>query len=312
MLAQIPGLPFGNAICYSGYRAGQSPVTQQYPSYAEIVADLQILAPHWQYLRLYDCSRHAELVLEAIRREGFAFKVMLGADVEAEQSNPECPWGAEYSAEELSANCEANDTQIARLIELANANPGIIAAVAIGNEATVDWGDRLVPLERLISFVDRLKDSNVQQPVTFCENYVPWTGKLEALAGKLDIISVHTYPVWEYKSIAEALAYTEENYQSVVQHYPGKPVIITEAGWTTMSNGRGIEPENASPELQAEYCQQLLQWSKDKQVLTFVFEAFDEPWKGSADPTEPEKHWGLYTVDRQPKKVVQAIRTSAK
>jgi exo-beta-1,3-glucanase (GH17 family) len=32
-----------------------------------------------------------------------------------------------------------------------------------------------------------------------------------------------------------------------------------------------------------------------------VFEAFDENWKGSPDPEEPEKHWGLYGVNRQPK-----------
>ena len=37
----------------------------------------------------------------------------------------------------------------------------------------------------------------------------------------------------------------------------------------------------------------------------FVFEAFDEPWKGSADPLEPEKHWGLFTVERQPKLAVE-------
>jgi hypothetical protein len=37
-----------------------------------------------------------------------------------------------------------------------------------------------------------------------------------------------------------------------------------------------------------------------------VFEAFDEPWKGSPDPMEPEKHWGLFTVDREPKKVMQS------
>jgi hypothetical protein len=35
--------------------------------------------------------------------------------------------------------------------------------------------------------------------------------------------------------------------------------------------------------------------------LTFVFEAFDEPWKGSPDPHEPEKHWGLFYENRNPK-----------
>jgi len=38
-----------------------------------------------------------------------------------------------------------------------------------------------------------------------------------------------------------------------------------------------------------------------------VFEAFDEPWKGSPDPMDPEKHWGLFTVDREPKKVMQQL-----
>ncbi|MEC9249739.1 MAG: glycosyl hydrolase, partial [Pseudomonadota bacterium] len=39
--------------------------------------------------------------------------------------------------------------------------------------------------------------------------------------------------------------------------------------------------------------------------LTFVFEAFDEPWKGSPDPDEPEKHWGLFKLDRRPKRVME-------
>jgi len=33
-------------------------------------------------------------------------------------------------------------------------------------------------------------------------------------------------------------------------------------------------------------------WTASEGILTFVFEAFDEPWKGSPDPLEPEKHWG--------------------
>ncbi len=48
-----------------------------------------------------------------------------------------------------------------------------------------------------------------------------------------------------------------------------------------------------------------MDWSNQKQILTFVFEAFDEPWKGSDDPQEPEKHWGMFTVDRKPKLAMQ-------
>jgi len=82
--------------------------------------------------------------------------------------------------------------------------------------------------------------------------------------------------------------------------------VITEAGWTTQSNGCGIEKWNASDALQAEYYQQLLNWTNSEKILTFVFEAFDEPWKGSDDPQEPEKHWGLFYVDRTPKLVLQS------
>ena len=72
-------LPAGDAICYSGYRHGQSPASKVYPSVAEIREDLLILRKHWRLLRLYDCSRHAERVLEVIRSERLDFKVMLGA-----------------------------------------------------------------------------------------------------------------------------------------------------------------------------------------------------------------------------------------
>ena len=60
-------------------------------------------------------------------------------------------------------------------------------------------------------------------------------------------------------------------------------------------------------DVQKIYYKALSHWSTSKSILTFVFEAFDEPWKGSDDPREPEKHWGLYTVDRAPKLAMQPI-----
>lgn len=296
----------GNAICYSGYRQGQSPRDGRYPTCAQVMEDLRILEANWKYLRLYDCSRHAEIVLELIRNEGLDFKVMLGADMAAEMSNPECPWGAEYSADTLLANRHANSEEIDRVIALANRYPEIVFSVSVGNEATVEWTDHLVSVDTLISYVRRLKGA-VKQPVTFCENYVPWTDKLKELADELDFISLHTYPVWEYQGVEAALDYTKANYCSVARCHPGKPVVIAEAGWTTSSNGRGIEPSNASQELQAIYYRQLIDWSREAGILTFVFEAFDEPWKGSPDPLEPEKHWGLFTVDRMPKLVMKEL-----
>lgn len=299
-------LPSGNAICYSGYRHGQSPNTRSYPSSAEILEDLLILRKHWRLLRLYDCSPHAERVLAVIREENLDFQVMLGAYLGAELNNFGCPWGATFSEEELEANQAENEAEVERLIVLARHYEDIVFSVSVGNEATVEWTDHFVSVRRMIELVRQVKRS-VVQPVTFCENYVPWQDKLRDLVAELDFISIHTYPVWEYKHIHEALEYTKDNVHSVARLYPGKPIVITEAGWATRSNGRGIQPENVSQHLQAIYYEDLMQWSLESGMLVFVFEAFDEPWKGSPDPLEPEKHWGLFDVDRKPKQVMQEL-----
>jgi exo-beta-1,3-glucanase (GH17 family) len=293
----------GKAICYSGFREGQMP-GGVIPTYEEIKEDLLILHKHWKYLRLYDCDAHALIVLDVIQKEKLDFKVMLGAYITAEMNNFGCPWGGSYSKEELSANKKKNKLQNEKLIQLANQYPDIIFSLSAGNEACVDWTDHYVSVESVISYVRMIK-KGAKQPVTFCENYLPWLNKIQDLVEEVDFISIHTYPVWEYKNIHEALEYTQKNYFSIANMYPEKLVMITEAGWATNSNGRGICPTNVSEENQKIYYNDLMDWSEEEGILTFVFEAFDEPWKGSSEELEPEKHWGLFKVDRTPKLVLR-------
>ncbi len=278
-----------------------------YPSYEQVREDLDLLAGEWTYLRLYDAGPQSEIVLDVIRRERFPFKVMLGAALAAEVTNPNCPWGGIYSEAVLKSNQQSNEAEIVRLVSLASDNLDTVFSVSIGNEASVDWTDHLVPTETLAAYANRV-GSALEQPVTFCENYVPWTEKLEPLVEVLDFISIHTYPLWEYKSIEDAIGYSKENVQAVADRYPDKPVVVTEAGWTTQSNGRGMRAKDASERSQATYLSQLLDWSKEANRLTFVFEAFHERWKGSHDPLVPEKHWGIYNVDRTPKYTLEALK----
>ncbi|RZV60395.1 MAG: glycosyl hydrolase [Flavobacteriaceae bacterium] len=298
----------GKAICYSGFREGQWP-GGKYPSYEEIKEDLLILHGHWKYLRLYDCDEQSKLVLEVIRNENLDFKVMLGAYINAEVNNYGCPWGGSYPEEVLEQNKIDNEARIKDLIRWANEYPDIICTLSAGNEACVDWTDHYVPVEKVIEYVRMIKEG-AKQPVTFCENYLPWLDKLRILVDEVDFISIHTYPVWEYKNIHEAMEYTKQNYYAVADTYPDKPVVITEAGWTTFSNGKGIDPNNVSEEFQAVYLKDLSKWCEEDVILTFVFEAFDEPWKGSDEAHEPEKHWGLYKVDRTPKRFMKDIHVN--
>lgn len=296
------GLEPGKAICYSGFREGQRP-GDVFPSYEEIKEDLLILQNEWKYLRLYDCDKHSEIALQVIEKENLNFKVMLGAYIGAEANNYGCPWGGSFSEDQLEINKVTNVNQIKKLIRLANQYPDIIFSLSAGNEACVDWTDHYVPVESVINYVRMIK-KGAKQPVTFCENYLPWLDKLKDLVDEVDFISIHTYPVWEYKNIHEAMEYTKQNFYSVANKYPDKLVVITEAGWTTFSNGKGICPSNVSEEHQDIYYNDLINWCQEDDILTFVFEAFDEPWKGSPEAHEPEKHWGLFKVDRSPKLVM--------
>lgn len=299
----------GRAICYSGFRDGQRP-GGEYPSYEQVKEDLLLLQGHWKYLRLYDVDEHAQTVIQVIKNEGFDFKLMLGAYVEAERNNFGCPWkGGIYPEEVLAANQASNDRKIQLLIHWARRYPDVINCLSVGNEACVDWTDHYVPEDRIIEFVRRVK-AKVNQPVTFCENYVPWLNHLKPLAKEVDFISIHTYPVWEYKHIHEAIAYTRENYETVRAIHPDVPIVITEAGWATNSNGLGIKQEQVNEENQRHYFQDLMEWSEKEGLLVYYFEAFDENWKGSDDPDEPEKHWGLFHTDRLPKQCAQDLRLS--
>ena len=55
---------------------------------------------------------------------------------------------------------------------------------------------------------------------------------------------------------------------------------------------------------QGEYLRQHYAWVDQTRVPTFLFEAFDEAWKGGGPATSAdvaEKHWGVFEENRQPK-----------
>jgi len=302
-------IPKGKAICYSGFRPGQQP-NKEYPSYQEVKEDLLLLEKHWKYLRLYDCDPHAETLLEVIQKEKLDFKVYLGAYIVAEENNPNCPWhGGVFSEEILKNNVSVNDQKIKKLIEITQKYRQHIFAVSVGNEAAVDWTDHMVSTERITHFVREIKKS-MDIAVSYCDNYFPWLNKLEKLANELDFISIHTYPFWESKSIKNAMDFTLDNYSAVSQKYPNIPVIISEAGWATKSNGYASQQHEANEENQSIYLKNFNHWAEKESIMGFFFEAFDEMWKGSPELNDPEKYWGLFDHNRSPKKAMKMIENN--
>jgi exo-beta-1,3-glucanase (GH17 family) len=87
--------------------------------------------------------------------------------------------------------------------------------------------------------------------------------------------------------------------------HPDREVIVGETGWATMRNDQGDQGKLMKGALgeteQAAFYHSASAWVQAERVPTFFFEAFDENWKGSPDPADVEKHWGLFHADRTPK-----------
>lgn len=296
------------AIAYSGFREGQHPDRGDgaiNPSEEETLEDLEILVKEgFGLIRLYDSGENSEMVLEVIRKNELPIKVLLGIWLDAEISNHEgCSWLTEpIPPEELEENRLKNVAEVKHGIELSNTYSDIIVAVNVGNEALVDWNDHMVTLDSIIAYVREVK-AGIEQPVTVADNYVWWIQEGAPLAAELDFIGVHTYPAWENKTIDEALAFTIQNIEDVHAALPDSKIAILEAGWATTA----VEfRDQASEENQLRYYNEILAWATSVNTTVFFFEAFDEPWKGHLENADgAEKHWGIYFVDRTPKKVMQ-------
>lgn len=299
------------AVCYSGFRSGQHPDRGNgavNPSDDEILEDLQIISKDslFTLIRLYDCDENSQSVLRIIEEQKLNIKVMLGIWLKAELSAHEtCSWLTEPIAQEvLDKNKTLNQEEIQQGISLAKKYPEIIVAVNVGNEALVEWNDHLVDTDSIISYVKKVQ-KEIEQPVTVADNYEWWAAHGQKLAETVDFVSIHVYPVWEGKDIEEGMSYTIENVQKVRNALPNSKLVITEAGWATIASEFG---ERASEEKQERYYHELKKWSEEMNITTFFFEAFDEDWKGeTANPLGAEKHWGIFTVDRKPKKVMQDL-----
>lgn len=301
-------ITYGKAICYSGYREGQNPIAKLYPSKEEIYEDLKILEKDFDYIRMYDASLYTLKTLEVIKENQMKLKVMLTMNLLGEISNPNCSWGGTYSVSEISRNIQNNQNELEQTIAYANMFPDIVLAVSAGNESIPEWNENLVSAGRILYFVKELK-KHTQVPVTYCDNVHYWNQELKEVAEEVDFISIHLYPVWEGKNVPEAIEQTIGGYEYVKSLYPHQQIVITETGWPTQSSNFQIHPHVANEHNQKIFNSVIDEWSEKNNITCFFFEAFDESWKGSNDPQEPEKHWGFYGIDRKPKLIKNAYNT---
>ncbi|MGO9096708.1 MAG: glycosyl hydrolase [Bryobacteraceae bacterium] len=269
----------GNAICYSGYRAGQNPQLNRFPAQAQILEDLRILEKNWKLIRLYGGDQHSADALEVIQRERIGLKAMLGIWLDGR---------AGHEGE--------NAAQMATGIRLANTYKDIVLAVSVGNEILVSWSDHKLTEERALEYVRQVRKA-VSCPVTVADDVLYWRQPEAKLASAVDFITMHAYPMWGREDIDTALPSTIKHFESVRQAHPGKAIVVGEAGWASYTEGKQHVARAGDEKKQKRYYEELMAWAKANNVTVFWFEAFDEPWKGCGT----EGHWGLFSEGRKAK-----------
>ena len=287
-------------ICYSGYRKYQSPKLDKFPSDKEVLQDLKILCTFTDYIRLFDTSYHCDQVLRIIEENNLPLKVMIGVEPQGEIDNPNCHFGSgigRHSKNSINEHKKTNYKLLDKMLNYSKKYSKIVLALSIGNENTSDWHPNLISEESLIAHAKYVK-SKTKKPITFCEGPYYWLRNTK-LGNVVDFISIQSYPQWRKVPINEAFIETVRDYESVKKKFKDKMVIFTEFGWTT--NTTNIMLDEASEENQNYYLNQIYSWSNSKKIQMFLFEAFDESWKGSLNKNEPEKHWGIYKENRKPK-----------
>lgn len=261
------------SVSFAPFRRGQSPITGDYPPPAQVEEDLKSLVGVSKGIRTYTSREGVDVV------PGFARKY--GIDV------THSAW--------LGKKTDINAKEIEALIEAANANPDVIKRVIVGNEVLLrqDLGP-----DQLIAYIRQVKAA-VKQPVSYADVWAFYL-KYPQVADEVDFITIHILPYWEDEPIGVegAAAHIVKIYRMIQERFPGKPILIGEAGWPTRGRGRG--PAAVNMENAAFFVRTLAKVSKENGFDYNVVEAFDQPWKAKLEGTVGG-FWGVVDTHRKVK-----------
>ncbi|TAN56833.1 MAG: glycosyltransferase, partial [Magnetospirillum sp.] len=279
------GLPWSgtiNSVSFSPSRADDDPtLVRRFPfldedklaTRDEMDEDLGLLAGRVQQVRTYSTLEGLDQVPELAARHGL--KALPGAWVD----------------ERLGRN----EVELANIIRIARDNPNV-DRVIIGNENLTLH--RLTP-EQMIRYLRRVRAALPERvKISTAEAWAIWLDYPE-LVREVDFVTIHTLPFWERVDIDQAMDFTKRMVREIKNAYPDKPLFIGEVGWPSAGRSYG----DATPSLvnQALFLRHFVNWAHEENLDYNIVEAFDQPWKVNLDNNASEKHWGIWTVERQPK-----------
>ncbi|TLY91908.1 MAG: glycosyltransferase, partial [Gammaproteobacteria bacterium] len=257
-------------FAFSPFRADEDPTQLQMPTDAEIDSDLALLEGKVNAVRTYSVEKTLADIPELAERHDL--NVALGAWIDAHRDN--------------------NELQLRTAVALASTHINVVRVI-IGNEVLFR-GD--LPIEQLEAYLDRARAA-IEQPVGTAETWHGWIEHPE-LAQHVDFIGVHLLPYWEGVPVDAAVSYSLAQVKRLQQLFPHKPIVVAEIGWP--SRGRTRESAVASDSNEALFLRRFLRRAEQEQLVYYVMEAFDQPWKAYLEGAVGS-YWGVYDVNRQPK-----------
>ena len=270
------GLTFNEpfpSVSFASFRRGQSPISGDYPPAVQVEEDLKSLIGVTRGVRTYT-SREGMDVLPGLARK-YGFEVTHSA------------W--------LGKKADINAKEVANLIKSANANPDVIKRVIVGNEVLLRQD--LTP-EQLIAYIRQVKAA-VKQPVSYADVWAFYL-RYPQVADEVDYLTIHILPYWEDEPVGvdQAAEHIVKIYHMIQDRFPGKTILIGEAGWPTRGRNRG--PAAVNMENAAKFVRTLAQVSKQHGFDYNVVEAFDQPWKAKLEGTVGA-FWGVVDSQRDVK-----------
>ena len=267
---------------YTPFDKDQSPFDQPFRLRpARMDADLALLAERFQCIRTYSMTG-LEAIPQLARKHGL--KVMLGA------------W--------VNANPVDTEKEVDLLIAAANANPDVVSAVIVGNEALLRKEVTGTRLAELIAKVKR----QVKVPVTYADVWEFWLQHPQ-VAPEVDFLTIHLLPYWEDdpRGIDDALAHVADVRRVFGTRFAPKDILIGETGWP--SEGRQRETAVPSRANEARFIRGFVAMAESNGWRYNLIEAFDQPWKRASEGAVGG-YWGLFDADRQDKGVLQGPVTN--